>query len=811
MMLINNLKIALRALRKNKIYAFVTIVGLTVGVAAALLIFRMVKYELSFNKSFPKHERIVRVVADVTDSDGDVNPSVCTPIPAMDIIEQTVSQFDEMSRVKEFWATIAQPDPNGGPPLQKYNMDEGATAFFVEPEFIKVFDLTILAGDPVTALAEPNVIILTEHWANKLFGGLEAAMGESLVMDNVVPVTVRGVIADLPVNTDFPLPFLSSWETLKAHPDHFFYDDEWGSCSSNNQVFALLNNPEQMDAANGVLARVGAEEYKDRNGDKRRTHVVQPLADLHYNEDLGHSGTHQISKSRLRILSGIGILILIMACFNFINLATAQASLRAREVGVRKTLGSTKGQLIGQFMSETGFIVFVSMGLGLSLAYLCLPFLQHISDVPEAEPFLANFSVWAFIISIAIVVTLLAGLYPSLVLSGFGPVQALKNEIHRKASGRAGLRKALVVAQFAIAQALVVGAIITLLQLDYIRSRDLGFSQDLVYTFGVNVDSSSIDRQSVLKQQLLQIPSVEKVSFSNDQPLSGNTWMQNFRYASRPEDEPYGITLRFCDEDYQDTYGLELLAGRWFGPSDTIRQGVVNMTTLEKLAVYDAQEAVGQTLYLGGGRPVEIVGVVENFHTHSLHREHMPLLLTTRNEFYWEVGVKMRPNDISGTLASIRQKYDAVMPEQVFEGTFLDERIADFYEDENRLSAVCKGFGLLAILISCLGLFGLAAHAAQRRVKEIGVRKVLGASVGGLVGLLSRDFLKLVFIALLIAGPLAYYFMNSWLQDFAYRIDIEWWVFALAGVLALLVAFLTVGFRSLRAALANPVEALRSE
>ncbi|MCB9277243.1 MAG: ABC transporter permease, partial [Lewinellaceae bacterium] len=684
-MIRNHLKIALRALRKNKIYTAVTLIGLTVGIAAALLIFRMVRYELSFNKNFANYDRIVRVVSVVSTAEEGESYTACTPIPAMAVMKEQVSQFEAMARVKEFWGTLSLPNPNGGAPLKKFNTEDGETAFFVEPEFFKVFQLDWLAGDPATALAEPNSIVLTERWARKYFDDPRQAIGQEMTIDNLIPVVVKGVVAGLPVNCDFPIPFLGSYATVKAYPDYLFYDETaWGSCSSNNQVYALLRNPGQMDAAQRVLAGVGAEEYKSRNGRKSRKHILQPLSELHFDERYGHSGTHQVSKSRLRILSGIGILILVMACFNFINLATAQSALRAKEVGVRKTLGGQRLQLAGQFLSETGIIVVLAILLGANLAALCSPLLKYVSDVPGDMPFLTNPAVWGFLAVLAVLVTLLAGLYPSLALASYRPIIALRSQSVQGKHGNVSLRKSLVILQFVIAQALIIGAIITLMQLDYIRSRDLGFSKDLVYTFGIGIDSASIARQTALKQELLQIPTVSTVSFSSDQPMSGNTWASNFRYGTRPEDEAYAITLKFCDEDYQEAYGLKLLAGKWYPPSDTIRNGVVNMTLLRKLGIAAPEEVVGQYLTMGN-RKIQITGVAEDFHTHSLHQEHLPLLMAPRKDYYWETGVKIRPGNISKTLAAVQQAYDKVLPEQVFDGGFLDERIAAFYEDDSRL------------------------------------------------------------------------------------------------------------------------------
>lgn len=809
-MLINHLKIALRILRKNRLYTVINILGLAVGIAAVLLIYRMVTYELSFNKDFKNYDRIVRVVGMEKRAEGE-DYNVCIPIPAMDVMEHNISQFEAMSRVHELWAAITIPNPAGGAPLKKFGMDDGETAFFTDPNFVKIFDFQWLAGDAATALKDPGAIVLTQKWAEKAFGNWKDAMGKTVLIDNLIPVEVKGIVADLPVNCDFNFPFLVSYETLKANPGQYFFESEWGSCSSNNQVYALLRDPSQWDAANASLAKVGEKEYKGRSGKQERFHVLQPLSDLHYNEDLQNSGSHRISKTRLKVLSAIGILILILACFNFINLATAQASLRAKEVGVRKTLGSQRGQLVGQFMTETGLIVLIAVILGANLAFFASPLLKRISDVPDSLPFFSNPLIWSFLAIVTVSVTLLAGLYPSVALAGFQPVKALKSNISNHLFGGALLRKSLVVLQFTIAQALIIGAIITILQLDYIRSRDLGFDKNLVYTFSFNSDSSTIARQEALRQELLQIPAVEEVSLSSDQPLSDNTWSSNFRYGTHAEDEPFGVTMKFTDANYQKTYGIRLLAGKWFEPSDTVRQCVVNMTLLRKVGVNNPEEAVGQRLRMGGSKMIDIVGVVEDFHTHSLRQENQPLLMSTNKEYYWAAGVKIRPNNIAKTTASIQAVFDKILPEQIFSGKFLDESIAGFYEDDNRLAATTKGFGILAIFISCLGLFGLATHAAAQRTKEIGVRKVLGASITDLVGLLSKDFLKLVAIALVVASPLAWYFMHRWLQDFAYRIDIQWWVFVLVGVLAVVIALATVSFQAIRAAVANPVESLKSE
>lgn len=811
-MLTNNLKLALRNLRRQSGFTLLNVLGLAVGIAAVLLIFRIVWFELGFNKNFKNYERIVRVVTNERTQDGVTALNSCIPIPAMEVMRNTVPQFEHLVRLREAWPNIIVPNPAGGPPLKKFapDGDDYEISFFAEPTFFQIFDLQWLAGDPGTALNDVGSVVLTRKMAEKCFGSWQEAMGKALLLDNIVPVTVRGVVQNLPLQCDFPINLLISYATLKSNSNLYPYEEEWGACSSNNQVYALLRDPNQWDAASAALGKVGEQEYNQR-GYRSRTHVLQAFADLHFNENINHSGTHIMPKNRLWVLGSIGLLILVMACFNFINLATAQASLRAKEVGVRKTLGGSRGLLIRQFMSETALVVVFSVFIGAMLAFVTAPLLKHISEVPDDLPFFSNPVVWAFLGAATLAVTLFAGLYPASVLAGFNPIQALKSNSQQGASGGAFLRKSLVVLQFFIAQALVIGAIVIIQQLNYVQSRDLGFDKNLVYTFTMNTDSATIARQNTLKQRLLQIASVQSVSLCGDQPSSGNTWSSNFRYGNHSEDEPFNTSIKLCDSDWQKTYGFRLKAGRWLEPSDTLREAVVNETMLRKLSVANPEEAIGENLRIGGRRLIKIVGVVEDFHTHSLHEEHEPTLISSRKQFYSNVGIKIRPDNIAATTAAVEKVFNELLPEQVFSGEFLDERIANFYTAENRFSATCKGFGLLSIFISCLGLLGLAAHAAQRRAKEIGVRKVLGASIAGITGLLAKDFLKLVLASFVLAAPIAWWAMNQWLADFVYRIEIQWWMLAIAGVLAVTVAFVTVSFQSIRAALANPVRSLRSE
>ncbi len=813
-MFFNNLKIAFRTLVKNKTYTTINIVGLMVGIAAVLLIYRMVSYELSFNKNFVHHDRIVRVVGTDPGDVSEQNLGVCIPVAAMRALRTDVPQFEKVARIRENWATLTVPGETEGIPKRKFSMGQDDIAFFADPEFDDIFKLTWLSGNNVSALGQPSNIMLSRSWAEKLFDNWEDATGKMVKIDNFIPLTVQGVFEDLPYNTDFPLTSLISYPTLELtqHREYLGLapDDSWNSCSSNNQVYALLKDENQIDAANAVLANIGKDGYNLAPNGKRKTHLIQPFSMLHYDDELQNSGRSRTPYRSIKILIFIGILILLIASFNFINLATSQATQRAKEVGVRKTLGGRPAQLIAQFMSETALIVGISLILGMVLAEFALPLLQYVSDVPLDKPFLMESNIWLLLLCIFGIVTLLAGLYPAFVLSSYRPVEALSKNIKTRSLGGINLQRSLVVAQFVVSSILIISAAITIKQLNYIQNQDLGFKEDLVYTFSINTDSISLGKHTVLKNKLNAISGITDVSLNSDQPISSNTWSGNFRIEGRSEDETFETSYKFVDDNYHRTFGLQLLAGKWLAPSDTFQQVIVNETFIRKTKLGTPEEALQKKVQVWG-KYYPIVGVVKDFHTHSLHTAHQPLTMVSRKDFFWQVGVKMTNQNIQGSLASLQKTFDEVYPEQVLNGQFMDERIQKFYEDDQRMSALCKGFGLLAIFISCLGLLGLAMHAAARRTKEIGVRKVLGASISNIVSLLSKDFILLVVIALFIAIPVAWYMMSQWLADFAYHVDLHWSIFFVAGMLAILVAFITVGIQGFRAAVADPIRALRDE
>lgn len=813
-MLINYFQLALRHLVKNRTYAVINITGLAIGIAAVLLIFRIVHYEMRFDRFQSKYDRIYRIVTnDFSPTEGE-NYTSGIPLPAQDLMQQSIPQFERFTRMHQFWPTVAIPDAQGGLLGPKFLTDEEQeSAAFAESDLLNILDWQWLGGDPHTGLTAPDCGIINERTAIKYFGSWQAALGKTVLIDNVFQMRIQAVFKDIPVNSDFQFYLLASYETLKKHAVDYNYTPNWGNTSSNDQAYVLLNDVQQLDAATAQLALIGQENYKENLKTlEKRVHVLQPLSALHFDLDYGGSfGTHTTNRSRLLILAMIGVLILAMAAFNFVNLATAQAAKRSREVGVRKSLGGHRSQLIGQFMGETGVIVSFSVVLGGIIAWFCTPFLKYISDVPDQLAFLTNLSVWLFLVATTLLVTFLSGFYPALILSGFEPVRALKNNITAHTIGGVSVRKLLVMLQFIIAQGLIIGTLVTVSQMNFLQNMDLGFNPKLVYVIdGISSDSISLQRFEYFKNELQKIPNVSSVSFSSDVPASNNNWSSNFALGSS-EDAPFSTYMKYVDADFFKTYQLKTIAGREIMPSDTAREVMVNETLLKKLGYSNPQEAIGKLFKIGSSKLKPVVGVVKDFTANSAKDAMKPIVILSQKRFYNKAGIQITSKQVGPTIQQIEATFNRIFPEQVFDGEFMDEKITDFYQDEARFSALCKGFAGLAILISCLGLYGLAALMAAQRTKEIGIRKVLGASVWSILTLLSREFMVLVALAAVIAIPLAYFMMQAWLQDFVYRTTLPWWIFAGTVGLTGLVALITIGIQILSAARSNPVKALRSE
>jgi predicted permease len=570
----------------------------------------------------------------------------------------------------------------------------------------------------------------------------------------------------------------------------------------------LLPENTSAEKINQQLLQFSKQNYKQDLA-SRKTNFLQPLSVLHFDNRFGNFGDHTISKSTLWTLSLIGVFIIIMACINFINLSTAQAVGRSKEVGIRKVLGSDRVQLLAQVMGETFFIVIVSMVLAVIIGMMSLPYIKHITSIQE-QLYLLNWQTFSFLLGLVVVVTLLAGLYPALIVSGFNPALALKNKITSATVGKTSLRKGLVVIQFAISQILIIGTIVAISQMNYVHTADLGFNKEAILIFNTNSDSVVFSRQDAFKQKLLQMPGVQSVSFSSDAPSSDNNWSGNFAFDHRP-DEKFNIYRKAGDEDYFKTYGLEIIAGRVFEKSDTAREIVVNETLVEKLGVKNSSDVIGKEIRSGRSSWKTIVGVVKDFNMNSLREDVKPLMLFQRKDRYTVTGIKLKSANIPKTKSAIEAAWNQYFPEYAYTSSYMDENVARFYEQEDKLSLLYKIFAGIAIFISCLGLYGLVSFMAVQRTKEIGIRKVLGGTIGHILWIFGREFFALLIIAFFISAPIAWWLMSNWLQDFEFRVPISPWIFILSIFISLIVAALTVGYRSISAAIVNPIKSLRTE
>lgn len=799
----NYLTTYLRSLRKHSTFSIINIAGITIGIAASLVIFTIVHYELSYDAFQHNYKNIYHVVTQDKYPDGfTYNPGV--NVAALDGLRAKFPNIPFACINSTAGSQLSVNNSSNSSANKKFI--EPAGVFFCEPSFFKLFGYNWLAGN-AGVLNQPNTIVLSKKMAEKYFGNWQQAINKTITLDNAIPLKVAGILQDFPANTDFPLNFLISFETLKSNADKYNYHNDWNNLSSNFQVFALLPPSIKATTINAQLAAFSKEHYTDRAS--HRTNLLQPLSEVHFDNRYGNFGDHTTSKSTLLTLSLIGVFILIMACINFINLATAQAVARSKEIGIRKVLGSNRLQLFIQVMGETALLVTTSMLLAIVVAYLCLPYIKHIASIQES---LALFTpqTLGFLLLVLIAVTVLSGLYPSMILSGYNASLALKNKISSAGIGGISLRRALVVMQFAISQILIIGMIVAISQMNFINHADLGFNKDALLLLTANTDSAVVAEMPAFKQKLLQTPGIQSVSFNADAPSSDNTWSSNFAFDHKA-DENYPVSLKFADDDYFKTFGLQLAAGRVYGKSDTMNEIVINETLLHKLGLQNAQQAIDKDIRLGSGSWKRIVGVVKDFKTHSLKLGINPILMAENSEYYGITAIKIRSSDLMQTQATVQNIWNEFFPAYAYTSSFMDESVARFYEQESHLELLYKIFAGLAIFISCLGLYGLVSFMAVRKTKEIGVRKVLGANTANIIYLFSKEFTILITVAFLAAAPLAYLIMHAWLNNFTYRINIGISVFALAIVLSLFIAWLTVGYKAIKAALANPVKSLRTE
>jgi len=813
-MIQNFIQTALRNFRRNGLYTSLNLAGLTVGFAGFLLLGLYVTDELRFDALHSKATRIYRLVEERTDSDGKSTQVAATSYLMAERGKQDLPEIAEVVKI----GAAGRSNVYVSDPKQAFH----ERIWHADASFGKVFDFEWVSGDRNTAFAAPHSVVLSRSFARKLFG-TDQVLGKTLQCEDYQPLTITGVLEDFPKNSSIHFDCAVSTST---YDDNDFIKrakiSDW--TSDNFPTWFLLQpdaNPAQVEAKLNALA--AANTPAESTG--KRHHSLLPMLDIHFKGN-GINGLSDrlANSSYVTALILVALFLLGIACINYINLTTARASGRGKEVGVRKVVGAGQKHMIGQFLTETYLMVAASLVLAIGLLQLVLPAFNKFTDKALILNTNTDFKIWGATAGAALLVGLLAGLYPAFYLSRLRPVMLFKNVIPGS-WWEFSLRKGLVVAQFGLSALLMIATGVVWRQMRFLEQKNLGFTRDQMVV--VDINSGKVRRDfETIKAGYAQIPGVESVSVTTRVPGEWKT-IPNVVVRRQHEDaigEAKTAWFVGADEDFLDTYEVPLLSGRNFVPTQSDSNAV--LLNESAAALLGISEPSGQWIeipsvaFSGNQDSLEqpflaqVVGIVRDFHFRSLREKIAPLILANRRNPVQGIDyftVRIGTSDVQNVLPRLESVLRTTDPGHSFEWHFLDEQWALFYQDDVRREKILSTAAGGAIFIACLGLFGLATFSAERRRKEISIRKVLGASVAGITGLLTKDFLKLVVAAFAIASPIAYYFMNKWLSDFAYRIDIQGWMFILAGLMAIAIALLTVGFQSIRAALANPVNSLRSE
>jgi putative ABC transport system permease protein len=797
-MLINYFKNAIRILISQKIYSLITIVGLSIGITTCILVSLYVKQDLSYDKYHENAENIYR-------------------------IEWSITQEGATNRLSQSQALLGPTLKNEYPEIKKLariyfsdrslikvgdKMDYEGRITYADSAFFEVFSYRAVAGDISLFLKKPNSIIITESTAKRYFGEQDP-LGKIIEINNQYSFEVTGVIKDVPINSHFKFDFIATYSSLDKQPVAGYFP-QWGA-TFGSYTYMLADKGFDPQA----FEKKTESFFSTRiSGNERGWRVhVRPLLDIHLKSHSADEIEENSSMSRIVIISSIALFILLLACINFVNLSTAKSSERAREIGMRKVIGAARFQLVQQFLGESVLFSIASLLISIITVKLIIPSFSSLVGTEIGIEYNTDWTTMLLILGGVLAVGILAGLYPALVISSYKPVKVIKG-VYSANSGKnkaSYLRKGLVILQFSISIILIAGTIIVNLQLRYLRNYNMGFDKEYMIVLPVNVKVGN--NYITIKNELRSIPGVLSATAGRSAPTGSN----NIGTECRPNGVSnitgaFRIEVNSVDYDYMNHFGVKLVAGRYFSedfPGDFPNAMVINEKMVRSLGFKNAQDALGKSYFisLNEYKP-EIIGVVKDFNSGSLRNEITSQVFMTNPNWFKEFIVKVKSANMTSTINSLKEVWAKFFPQYPFEYSFLDESIDKMYKSEEKYSKVILTFSVVALFIACLGLLGLASLVTEQRKKEIGIRKVQGASIKGIVKLISREFLILVIISNVIAWPVAYFFMNKWLISFAYRIDISLWIFIGSGVLVLLIAMLTVSVQAVKAAMANPVNSL---
>lgn len=798
-MLKNYFLITLRNLRRHKAYMLINVMGLALSMACGILIFTLVTFNLGFDHFHPAADRIYRVVTE--QHRDNVTYTTGVPAPLGKVFREDYTYAELVARQAVFGSTLITVDDGHG---QKRLFKEADGIAFTEPAFLDIFNYPLGQGDRHTVLNEPGTTVITETLAKKYFGTTDV-IGRNILVNNLLTFRITGVLKDFPTNTDLRVPILLSYLSLKQYDSWLGSENSWGGINGGMHCYIRL----KPGVASTVVEKALAGYVKKYRPTSKNIHhyQLQPLSDIHFNPHF--AGV--MEKKTLWIFSFIGIFLIVTACVNFINLATAQALRRSKEVGVRKVLGSARMPIFWQFLAETGVITVLAAIVGIGISLLVLPYINEWFHVEMSVALFSGGPLLPFLVVLVLVVSFLAGSYPGLILAGFRPVEAIKGKITQREIGGFNMRRGLIVAQFAIAQVLIIGMMVIAGQLRYVHDSDPGFVKDDVVLLPMP-DNKHVPAIKALQARLLTIPGVRNVTTCFTAPAATDAWTTLFTFDNRTETEGFGINVRLGDDRYLSTFDLKLLAGRNFFPSDTVREMLVNETFVKKLNIPAIASVIGKKLALNSGdMPGTIVGVVKDFHDGSFHDDINAVCITTLNPYYQVYAVKMNMASLRTVLPMLEKAWKETYPNELYERHFVDEDVAQFYIGEDRMLQLIQVFTVVAIFIGCLGLYGLVSFMVSQKTKEIGIRKVLGGSMKDILWIFGGEFSRLIFLALLIAAPIGWWLGSQWLMGFKFHIPIGPGVFGLTALISVGVAVLAGGYQAIRASLTNPVRALRSE
>ena len=799
---------AIRNLRKNKISSIINISGLAIGISSALVIYLLVRYDFSFDKFHKGGESIYRVVSSTTlpGLSEETYYRSHVPSPMGKAVRAETTGLDKVC-LFTMWGNstkISVPRQSAVTVFKKQK-----DIIYADEHYFNLFHYKWLAGSPGTSLRQPNQVVLSESNANLYFPGSspDETIGKEIIFNDTIQMFVSGIVEDFKQNSDFTFKTFVSIVSVenKTNAD--------GNSELLSQLFIQLA-PGSTTAQ--IQAQVEAlfKKYDPDLGTKIiSTYKLQPLSDIHFNNNYPAFGKHLAHKPTLYGLLAVAAFLLLLACINFINLTTAQASQRAKEIGIRKTMGSSKKQLIIQFLGETFFLTLIATIISVAISPLLLkafsPFIpEGLHFNPVQQP-----GILLFLLLLTVAVSIISGFYPAMILSGYRPVLVLKNQSF-SSSGKSRnlwLRKTLTISQFVIAQVFIIATILVSRQISYTLNKDLGFKKDAIIYFETNMDDTVRNRVMVLRNKIKAIPGIKTISLSDGPITTSFTSNLIMHYQDDKKRLATMVQVKIGDSNFIRLYGLKLLAGNNLQQSDTVKEYIINETYAHILGFQDPQQAIGKFIE---GAP--IAGVVSDFHQQSLHQKIEPIAITSASPDEYVFNIALQQDGAKGgawktTIDQIKKAFTEVYPEEDFQYTFIDESIEKYYRSEQNISRLLIWSTAMSVFISCFGLLGLVIFISNQRTKEIGVRKVLGATVVQIISLLSIDFLKLIAIAFIISLPLAWYGANKWLANFAYRIELNSWIFIAGGLIMLSFAFLILGIKTFRAASANPVKSLRTE